>query len=691
MVPVSIRLWWITAASLVAFLFAGAWILNFSFPPNLNRLSNVSVVVEGEKGDILRVFSTAEGLLRLEGKAQDVDKKYLQFLKLYEDKRFDQHYGIDPLALMRAIGQWLRAGYIVSGGSTITMQVARLLEPRPRTIRSKVIEILRAVQLEWYFSKQEILDMYVTLAPYGGRLEGVRGASLSYFQKSPKNLTIAEAALLTAIPQSPSRNRPDRYPARAKQVRQKILKRLLERGAISHEEFKEADNEPIPTRQHAIPMLAPHLSERLARVQPDKHTIKTTINEGLQKQVQDLISPYSQKIGRNISAAVLVVDNESGAVKVHVGSKDYLERRSLGFIDMTTALRSPGSTLKPFIYALSFEDKQTHPQTLIWDRAPTENAYRPTNFDGQERGQVTIADALRYSLNVPAVKVLGALGPIRFSETLKSHGFDMILPGNSSKPNLAIALGGVGVSLEELVKVYRAVASDRKICSLSFVNQPLDCKTETEFISAQTQDWIQGILQNVPRPDGYTYRENVEQNKIGFKTGTSYGYRDAWAIGFNQEYTVGVWIGDPRGAPVAGQTGLQTAAPLMFSVFEKLSLGSNEFADGRKRAWKEAPPENLRIFRGDISQSRISHASNSLQISYPINDTAFLLSDVETKGVLLKAENGKRPLIWFVNDVPLNTNKWKRQVRWFPTGNGFYDIAVLDQNGEVNRKSVQIR
>ncbi len=673
-----------------ALLILSALMLDSFFPPNMARLENLSVAVKGEEGNLLRVFSTPDGLLRLDSKVEDVDPKYLRFLISYEDKRYNQHFGVDPMALARATWQWVTSGQVVSGGSTLTMQVARLLEPRARTISSKLLEILRSLQLEWHYSKQEILNIYLSLAPFGGRVEGIKSASLTYFQKSPKNLTIAQAALLTVLPQSPSRLRPERFPIRAKKARKKVLSRLFKLGIISKEEFLEAHAEPIPHKQHPVPLLAPHLSEQLVKAHPLQTSIETTLSAPLQAQVQDLVEAYAKTLGPQVSAAVIVVQNKDRTLKVHVGSNNYLDKTSHGFIDMTKAVRSPGSTLKPLIYALSFNDRQTHPQTLILDEALSDQSYRPTNFDKTNHGQVTLADALRFSLNIPAVKVLNRFGPIRFSETLKNHAISLRLPHENAKPNLAIALGGVGVTLEELVRIYSALASDRKICPLVFEKKKehSPCTHETEIITPQVQTWIKGILQNTPRPVGYAGHQSPENGSIAFKTGTSYGYRDAWSVGFTEDYSVGVWVGAASGQSLAGQTGLKTAAPLLFSIFEKLPMKKSANLYATNQSWKNPAPENLKLFKDDQLENQIGKTAQKLEILYPLNETTLAMADIAAKGVLLQAQNGKRPLTWLVNDIPLTSGKWERKTRWQPEGPGFYKITVLDKN--ANRKSEQI-
>lgn len=705
--PGRVKKWVFGTAGFLALAVAGLFVLNWVFPPNLSRLDDLSVVVEGNNNQPLRVFGTSDGLLRLETKAAEVDPKYLRFLMGYEDQRFESHFGVDPLALMRALGQWAASGHIVSGGSTLTMQVARLLEPRDRTLVAKLIEILRAIQLERHFSKSEILDMYVTLAPFGGRLEGVRSASLSYFGKEPGHLTIAEAALLTVLPQSPTQRRPDRFPDHARMARAKVLDRLRQNDLITMAEYKEALGEPLPNQQYAMPMLAPHLSEQLVATHSDQTRIKTTIDPHLQADLQKLVEFNASTAFPELSVAIMVVENSTRNVIAHLGSRDYLDVTSHGFVDMTHAVRSPGSTLKPFIYALSFDDRQTHPQTMIWDRSILGGGYAPSNFDHQEYGQISVADALRYSLNIPAVKVLERYGPIRFSQFMHRNGLDLRLPSKAAVPNLAIALGGVGVRLDDMMGMYRSLASDRRNCPLRYLRtaDPSDvvhaveygtaeaspCQSRPELVSRQTQTWITGILQNTPRPHGYQVAVDDHRMPIAFKTGTSYGYRDGWAFGYAGDYTVGVWVGKASGQPVPNQTGLRNAAPILFSVFEKLPR--QEISNQQQvafDAWKRPASDLLKSFSPQ-KPGNIKLATNGLNIVSPADDAVFLLSDLEPRGLPLRARNGIRPLTWIVNGVPIDSDPWKRAVTWTPNGPGFYDITVLDRNGAAQHRRITIK
>ena len=439
-------------------------------------------------------------------------------------------------------------------------------------------------------------------------------------------------------------------------------------------------------------MLAPHLAERLVAAHPGDARITTTIEPWLQADIQKLVEYYGGGNMPQRSVALMVVENKTGKVRAHLGSRDYLDRASHGFVDMTQAVRSPGSTLKPFIYALSFEAQQTHPQTLIWDRAIADGGYRPANFDHGESGEVSVADALRFSLNIPSVKVLQRFGPIRFSETMRHNGLDLRLPNQGDVPNLAIALGGTGIRLDEMTQLYRALATDRKNCPLVYLEHAPKpaCSHNQVLFSQQTQNWITGILQHTPRPEGYRAQAAHNPVPIAFKTGTSYGYRDAWAFGYTADYTVGVWVGRASGEPVNRQTGLKSAAPLLFSVFEKLPPLSRPLPDAHANDWQNPAPVGLKYFGVKRADPAVV-AANALDIEYPADDSVFMANSLGPRGLILRARNGERPLVWMINGVPLPSDPWQRHVRWQPDGPGFYDITVLDKTGTARHRQVTIR
>ena len=438
--------------------FAAVEILRRLGPPPLGGTLAYSRLIVDRDGRLLRPFATKDGIWRLPAKAEEVDKRFLAMLVAYEDKRFLSHRGVDPIALMRAVWQALRHWRVVSGGSTLTMQVARLLEPRPeRTLAAKAIEMMRALQLEQRLSKDEILTLYLALAPYGGNLEGARAASLAYFGKEPKRLSTAEAALLVALPQAPEARRPDRDAVAARAARERVLARLEASGAFGRGQGEAARSEATPTGRRAFPMLAAHIADRLAKAPGAGVVEVTTIARPLQEKLEALARERAGDLGGGVSVAILAVDNATGEVRSHVGGVGYFDRARAGQIDLANVLRSPGSTLKPFIYGLAFEDGLAHPETLVDDRPTSFGAYRPENFDDTFQGTVTVRHALQQSLNVPAVLLLRAVGPNRLVARMRNAGAAPSLPPEAA-PGLAVGLGGAGVKLTDLAALYVALA-----------------------------------------------------------------------------------------------------------------------------------------------------------------------------------------------------------------------------------------
>ena len=417
-----------------------------------------STLVVDRDGRLLRPYTTPEGRWRLPATRADVDPRFLAMLFAYEDRRFLSHHGVDPLALGRAFSQLVGNGRIVSGASTLTMQVARLLEPRSeRSFIAKLRQMVRAIQLERTLSKDEILALYFSLAPYGGNLEGIRAASLAYFGKEPRRLTLAESALLVALPQSPEVRRPDRSVAAARYARDRVLDRLAAAGVVPADEIERAKQEAVAEGRRPMPMLAPHSADAVVAAAPGRAIHRLTIDAPLQKSLEDLARERARTLGPAISVAILVVDNETGEVHARVASSDYFDMSRAGQVDMTQALRSPGSALKPFIYGLGFEDGLIHPETLIDDRPIRYGSYAPENFDLSFQGTVTVRRALQLSLNVPAVAVLDRVGASRFTARLAQAGGALVLPRGEA-PGLAMGLGGVGVTLNDLVMLYAGVA-----------------------------------------------------------------------------------------------------------------------------------------------------------------------------------------------------------------------------------------
>ncbi len=449
------------ASAAVGLMLAGAfaaWVVSLG-PLPLAQARQVSTTIVDRNGKLLRAYAMADGRWRLPVDAKTgVDPAYLKLLLGYEDRRFYSHGGVDPLALGRAAFQLVTRGHIVSGGSTITMQLARLMEPRrERSVYAKLRQIVRAVEIERQLNKDQILDLYLALAPYGGNLEGIRAASIAYFGKEPKRLSLAEAALLVALPQSPENRRLDRHPDVARTARDRVLDRMVEDGRVSDEDAVQAKAVPVPRLRKPIPILAPHSADRAVATMKDTPVISLTLDSALQKVLEALARDRAVALGPNISVGIIAVDNESGDVLARVGSPDYFDDRRAGQVDMTRAVRSPGSTLKPFIYGLAFEDGFVHPESLIDDRPIRFGNYAPQDFDMTFQGTVPVRKALQLSLNVPAIALLDRVGASRLSSRLKQAGANLVLP-KDEVPGLAMGLGGVGVTLQDLVQLYSGLA-----------------------------------------------------------------------------------------------------------------------------------------------------------------------------------------------------------------------------------------
>ncbi len=554
------------ALGCVVLVVALLWLADRIWPLPLPQ-DGLARVVLAEDGTPLWRFADAHGVWRYPVHTSEVSPYYLDALLTYEDRWFYQHPGVNPLALVRATWQNLSGARVVSGGSTLSMQVARLLDPHSRTLHGKLRQLWRTAQLEWHLSKDEILNLYLNRAPFGGTLQGVAAASWAYLGKSPSQLTHAEAALLAVLPQAPSRLRPDRHPQRAQEARDKVLRRLAEFQVWPQSAVDEALEEPLLLAPRLEPSLAPLLARRLNR--PDSPPlIRTTLDATLQRRLEDLLLGWRARLPEHTSAAILVVEEESMAVRAYLGSVDINDTKRFGHVDMISALRSPGSTLKPFLYGMALDDGLIHSESLLQDVPRRYGDYRPGNFSMGFTGAVPASTALSSSLNLPAVQLLEAYGPKRFAAQMRIGGMPLALPA-LAEPNLALILGGAGSRLEDLVSGYSALARDGKSATLRL--QPDDALRERPLLSPGAAWIVRRILSGQARPDRDPRAELVQRPVLAWKTGTSYGFRDAWAIGVGPRYLIGVWIGRPDGTPVPGQFGLASAAPLMLQVHDVLT------------------------------------------------------------------------------------------------------------------------
>jgi penicillin-binding protein 1C len=674
---------------IVAFLCSAAYWISALGPPPLGKALAFSTLVVDRDGKLLRPYATPEGRWRMPATRENVDPRFLQLLLAYEDKRFSAHHGIDPLALGRAFAQLITHGRIVSGASTLTMQVARLLEPRAEgSFSAKLRQMVRAVEIERALSKDEILALYLSLAPYGGNLEGVRAASLAYFGKEPRRLTPGEAAMLVALPQSPERRRPDRSSRAVREARDRVLARAAAAGIFPADEIERAKHEAIPDARRPMPILAPHAADAALAAAPDRNLHRLTIDAALQTSLEELARERARALGPDISVAILAVDHASGHVLARVASADYFDTRRAGQVDMTSAVRSPGSTLKPFIYGLGFEDGLIHPETLIEDRPVRFGGYAPENFDLSFQGTVTVRRALQLSLNVPAVAVLDRVGASRFAARLEQAGGSFTLPPNEV-PGLAIGLGGVGVTLNDLVALYAGLARLGTTVPLTERRASGDETGTSRRLLDPTAAWYVGsILLGTPPP------ENAAGGRIAFKTGTSYGYRDAWSVGFDGKRTIGVWVGRPDGAPVAGLVGRAVAAPILFDAFARAgkAMPLPAAPKGALVIGMSKLPPPLQRFRGGLLAGE--SAEPQLRIMFPPNGASLELAN-DSAGrpdpIALKVTGGSGVLTVLVNGLPLPTAAGRRSLSFEPQGPGFVRLTVVDGRGATDSVVVRLQ
>ncbi|WP_131194660.1 penicillin-binding protein 1C [Lichenihabitans psoromatis] len=672
----------ISALVVVVVVSLGVLALDRLFPPDFTRLAETSTVVLDRSDVPLRVFTTKGGLWRLRPDPDTVSLTYRDLLVDIEDKRFWFHPGVDPLALIRASLQVLTHGRVVSGGSTLTMQVVRLLEPRPRTLRSKLIEIVRAIQLETRLSKRDILQIYLTLAPMGGNVEGVRAGSLAWFGKEPSALSDAEAALLVALPQNPTGLRPDRRVRAAEAARAKVLRRGAADGIMARGSLRTAMLTPVPTMRHAMPALAPHLAEQLAGTAPAGAAVRTTIDHDLQDGAERILAQALGSLPRPVNVAAIMADWQSGEVVARVGSGDYFDGRRSGAIDLTQAVRSPGSTLKPFIYGMAFDGLLAHPASLVRDAATRFDDYAPHNFDGGFNGDVTVRQALQMSLNLPAVVTLQRLGPLVFTERFKQAGLPLAFGDTDAAPGLPVALGGAGTTLQTLVTAYAALARAGEVNPLTTIPGAPRASSGT-LMGRAAADAIVDILSDMPPPGGFGARAG----RIAFKTGTSYRFRDGWAIGFDQHHAIGVWMGRADGGTCAACVGV-AAAQILFRLFDLLP--PDPIARRRLEPVFAGPPPPALVRLDATSDPN----GDRPRISFPIEGSRLLVDGdagaAPQSPVKLSALGGQRPYRWLVDGQPIESRSFAREALWRPEGEGFTTVTVVDAAGHSDRATVRI-
>jgi penicillin-binding protein 1C len=659
----------------VIFCFATCWLIDKAFPLDMSRLADNSTVIYANQIPI-HVFHTQDEKLRILTQVNEVDPRYIQALLAREDQYFRLHPGINPFALVRAAYLWIRYGHIISGGSTITMQTARLLEPRPRKISSKIIECFRALQLEWHFSKNEILSIYMTLAPFGGNLEGVTAASFAYFKKSPLKLTADEIALLVALVQSPTLLRPDHHPKRAEFARNFILNLMEQKGLIENGQAQIQSQAQLPSIKTQLPREIPHLAWRLKKQHPHQKKIHTSINLEMQKKIEHLLQDYKSFLPVNANAAILIIDHIQNKPLVYLASRDFYNEEQHGFVDYICAYRSPGSTLKPFIYGFGFDMGLVKPDSYILDERRRFGAYSPRNFDKDIHGIVPIHEALRMSLNIPVVDILNQIGVLRFLGKLKEAGIEPQFPDSLEGPSLAVALGGMGMTLEQLVKLYAALPRGGEVMNLSYLQED-DVSIQSQILSKHASNQITNIL---------TTTLDDEEHPIAMKTGTSYGHRDTLVIGYDQRFVVGIWIGLPNGSPMGPVSSRTLTVPLLTKIFKLLP---NEQASPVQNI--NNPTMTLQNFSAALNYQDLY--KNAPVISFPIHETVIELEKDENglKPLPLTVTGGKRPYTWMINEAIFVTQCWQQKQFWTPQNKGFYTVSVIDADGKTASVQVEIQ
>ena len=566
-----------------------AFALDHLFP--LPPAPRYSPIVLAADGSVLHAYLNPTQKWRMKTELAEITPALQQAIINKEDRYFRYHFGVNPLAIMQAAGRNVFGQGRTTGASTITMQVARLLEPKERTVGNKLLEMLRATQLEAHYSKAEILQLYLNLVPYGGNIEGVKSAALLYFQQPPDYLSLAQTVTLAIIPNQPRVLVLGKNNDRILAERNRWLRQFQRQHLFPDQDIADAINEPLDAQRHAAPALAPHLARRLVTQFPGQPIVHSTLRRGPQAKAEDLTRNYVRRLRElGISqAAVLVVNNRTRAVEAYVGSADFQNAASQGQVDGVRAVRSPGSTLKPFLYALALDRGIVTPKLKLPDVPTNFGGFRPENFDKSCAGEVTVERALTYSLNIPAVRVLAEVGVGNFTDKLRAAGFRSVAKA-APRLGLSTILGGCGTTLEELTGLYVTLADGGRYAPLSLIKngelkvknasssqtaRPLKNGVFNSLCSPAAAFLITDILAQRTRPDlPFGYQSSRHLPKIAWKTGTSYGRRDAWSIGYNQDYTIGVWVGNFSGQGSPALTGADIASPLLFDLFNTLAYNS---------------------------------------------------------------------------------------------------------------------
>jgi penicillin-binding protein 1C len=555
-----------------AFSLAGYFTILKIAPFPYEAIKNIqySKCIFDSQGNLLRVFTNKDGLWLMPVELKEINPQLINATLSIEDNRFRRHFGVDPFAVMRAARLNLKNGKTISGASTISMQVIRIIENRKRSLPNKIIEAVHAVRLETLYSKDEILKLYFEIAPYGGNIHGVKAASLRYFNKYPADLTLSECALLAGIPQSPTKLRPNRYPDRAQKRRDRVLASMVRNGYITLAEDNEAIKEPVLAGNNVFPFKAPHFANFVNSRCPMGKNIITTLDPNIQhfaetalKEAVQEMKPYGVTNG-----AIVVIENRTGKIRAMVGSADFFSKENAGQVNGALSKRCPGSTLKPFTYALGFEEGAYTPKMVLNDVPVQYDGYAPLDYDKEFRGPVTVREALVDSLNIPAVEALDKIGYRKLYQFLRDSGITTLkkLPDHYG---LALTLGSGDVNLLELTNAYATLARLGEYRPYTFIEGQET--PSRQLLSKGAAYLVADIISDTKRLQEIgIYRDEKVHPKVAWKTGTSYGHKDAWTICYNPEYTVGIWFGNFSARPARVLVGVNAAAPLAMKIFDWL-------------------------------------------------------------------------------------------------------------------------
>lgn len=587
----------------------------FPFPYDAIKNIQYSKCIYDRDGNLLRVFTGKDDCWLMPVKLKEVNPNLINATLSIEDNRFRKHIGVDPLAIAMAAKLNFTNKRIISGASTISMQVMRIVEKRTRSPLNKVIEAVHAIRLETLYSKNDILRLYLEIAPYGGNIHGIKAASLRYFQKYPQDLTLSECALLAGLPQSPSRLRPNRYPERARKRRDRVLASMVKNGYITPIQYEEAIKEPVVTDNHPFPFKAPHFAEFVNRRYSPNKNIITSLDPNLQDfaelALKEIVGELKWQGVTN--GAIVVIENETGKIRAMVGSSDYYSKEHSGKINGALSKRCPGSTLKPFTYALGFEEGLYTPKMILSDVPVQYNGYSPLDYDKEFRGPVTIREALVDSLNIPAVEVLNNVGYRKLYLFLK----DVDVSTLKKAPDyygLSLTLGSADMKLLELTNAYAALARLGIYKPYSFIETEDNPGLDKRVLSEGATYLVADILSDTRRLEAIgVYRDDKVNPKVAWKTGTSYGHKDAWTIAYNPEYTVGVWLGNFSARPARVLVGVDVAAPLAMKVFDWLYLK-------KPAPWYQTPSSigerKVCALSGEPVSDNCPHSMTDLYIKY---------------------------------------------------------------------------